>query len=99
SSLHPSLPAASTGTACHRLMLWDVLVPKFVDSQTRLCYREWLLAEIAVESEVDKLDNKRWSAWRDVPRLVPSLSLPGLVDSSPPPPHTCPDVAAPTLDR
>ena len=32
---------------------------------------------------------------QDAPRLAPSHTLPGLVDSSPPPPRTCPEIEAP----
>ena len=34
--------------------------PKFLGRRTRLSGREWLLAQIVVENEVDEPDNKDW---------------------------------------
>src|SRR5277367_2491773 len=80
-------------------MSGDVLILKFDGGQTRLSDRELMLAHIVVENEVGRQDNKRWSTCRDARRPAPFHSLPVLVDSSPPPPRTCPDLEVSKLDH
>jgi len=53
SSLDLLSPAALPSSSCRRLKLWDVLVLKCAESQTRLSDKEETLAEIVLENESD----------------------------------------------
>jgi hypothetical protein len=75
---HPQSPspAAETSNADHRLWLWDGLIPKSVESRTRLLGIGLMLAQTVVGNEEDwGRGNKCWSRRRNAPRRVP-FSLP-----------------------